>query len=78
MSHATAYNRVKDYNPIMPKQAASWFWFVLKDRNGKVRDWAPAANAKDARNVFAQFRDYAGIPKGYTVEKRGPVTRENW
>ena len=54
-------------------------WFVLKDKKGKVRDWTAAKNAKCAWNNFKEYREVTGsIPKGYSVERRGPVTRENW
>jgi len=76
VSYNVAYKRMKALNPALI--CKDWFWFVLKDRKGKVRDWAPGVDAKDALRVFNQFRDYGKVPKGYTVEKRGPVTRENW
>lgn len=58
---------------------AGRFWYVLKDKTGKVRDWVHAANAKEAWRIFKDYRDCTGsIPKGYTVEKRGLVTKENW
>ena len=53
-------------------------WFVLKDKTGKVRDWVHACDQFLARQAFKEYRNYNGIPKGYTIEKRGPVTAENW
>ena len=47
-------------------------WYVLLDRAGKVRDWLEADNGLQARYLFAKTRRL-GLPKGYSVEKRGKV-----
>ena len=78
MRYAVAYKRTRKARAgIKTNWYAQPFWFVLLDRNGKVRDWIEAANAKSAMQSFQTWR-MKPIPKGYTVEKRGPVTKENW
>ena len=71
MTHHVALKKLPpEWEKLAVKFGASWY--VLKDQSGKVRDWTPASDAKDARKIFGYLRLH-GLPAGYTVQRRGLV-----
>lgn len=79
MSYNVAYKQQQDALGGYFHELSERYWYALLDRNGKVRDWVASEwGIGGAKRLFTKYRDYGRIPKGYTVERRGPVTRENW
>ena len=71
MSHHVALKKLPPWWENLAVKCGAYY-YVLKDRSGKVRDWTPASDAKDARKIFGYLRRF-GIPEGYTVQRRGLV-----
>ena len=77
MSYHIALNRLRS-TISYPECSCHWqvqeFWYALYDRSGKLRDWIPANDAKEARFYFGKARGHE-LPLGYRVERRGKVER---
>lgn len=78
MSHHVALSKLNIARERLGfgKLAVKCSWYALKDATGKVRDWIIASDMKDARQALKEIRPTT--PKHYTLERRGPVTAENW
>lgn len=73
MSNHVAYKRwLADCGKTLPGD----FWYVLKSKTGKVRDWIPAKTAKEARRLFQIWRLAYPLWPTFTVERRGKVEHE--